>query len=42
MAHLIETGKRVVGFPIIEYWMDIGQVNDYEKANADLEAGARH
>lgn len=39
MAHLIETGKRVVSFPIIEYWMDIGQISDYEKANADLEAG---
>jgi len=37
MAHLIETGKRVVSFPIIEYWMDIGQISDYEKANADIE-----
>lgn len=40
MAHLIEAGKRVVSFPIIEYWMDIGHINDYEKAKSDLEAGA--
>jgi NDP-sugar pyrophosphorylase family protein len=39
MSHLIEKGKRVVSFPIIEYWMDIGQISDYEKANADLETG---
>ena len=37
MAHLIDTGNRVVSFPIIEYWMDIGRISDYEKANADLE-----
>lgn len=38
MQHLIETGKRVVSFPVIEYWMDIGQVNDYEKAKDDMES----
>lgn len=42
MAHLIEIGKRVVSFPIIEYWMDIGQICDYEKANADIETGVLH
>lgn len=42
MAHLIETGKKIVSFPIIEYWMDIGQISDYEKANADIEKGVLH
>jgi dTDP-glucose pyrophosphorylase len=39
MEHLIRDGKRVVSFPIIEYWMDIGQISDYEKAKSDLESG---
>ncbi len=34
---LIEDGKNVVSFPIMEYWLDIGQHADYERANADLE-----
>lgn len=33
---LAEKGK-VGGFPITEYWMDIGQMPDYEKAQADYE-----
>lgn len=33
---LITAGKRVVSFPIIEYWMDIGQLSDYEKAQEDI------
>jgi dTDP-glucose pyrophosphorylase/CBS domain-containing protein len=41
MDHLIKTGKRVVSFPIIEYWMDIGQISDYEKANADMVNGMK-
>ncbi len=39
MESLITAGKRVVSFPIIEYWMDIGQISDYEKAKTDLQNG---
>lgn len=39
MEYLIAVGKRVVSFPIIEYWMDIGQIGDYEKANIDMASG---
>ena len=28
----IDSGEVVVGFPIHEYWLDIGQPPDYEKA----------
>ncbi len=28
-------GKKVVAFPIYEYWLDIGQMGDYEKAQRD-------
>ena len=36
---LVAEGRRVVGFPIREYWMDIGHIEDYHKAIADVETG---
>jgi len=36
---LVSLGKKVIGFPISEYWLDIGRMSDYEKARADAEAG---
>jgi dTDP-glucose pyrophosphorylase/CBS domain-containing protein len=39
ISKLIGAGCRVVSFPVHEYWRDIGQVEDYEKALADLESG---
>lgn len=36
---LIEHGQRVVSFPIIEYWLDIGQHADYERAQSDMKDG---
>jgi len=43
MPQLIETllsfDKKVIGFPISEYWLDIGRMSDYEKARSDAEAG---
>ena len=35
---LLDAGKKVVGFPIREYWMDIGGHQDYSKAQAHLDA----
>jgi dTDP-glucose pyrophosphorylase/CBS domain-containing protein len=37
IERLIAAGRRVVGFPLREYWLDIGQVADYEQALADVE-----
>jgi len=31
----LERGKKVGSFPITEYWMDIGQIDDYHQANLD-------
>lgn len=43
MTDLIETlisaGKTVVSFPIVEYWLDIGQHTDYQQAQEDLQSG---
>jgi len=43
MTDLIETLLRekqtVVSFPVREYWLDIGQHADYERAQADAEGG---
>lgn len=32
---LLDAGRGVVSFPIIEYWMDIGQPADYQRAQDD-------
>ena len=36
---LVRDGKRVVGFPISEYWLDIGKPADYEQAQLDAKSG---
>jgi len=35
---LIAQGDRVVSFPIVEYWMDIGRLSDYTQVQQDVEA----
>lgn len=37
---VIEKRGTVVGFPIREYWLDIGNVENYEQANADSAVSA--
>ena len=37
IERLIEGGRTVVGFPLREYWLDIGRPADYERALADVE-----
>jgi len=32
LEDLIEKGERVVSFPLHEYWLDIGRIEDYESA----------
>ena len=39
ITKLIEQGARVASFPIHEYWLDIGQHADYQKAQDDLKSG---
>ena len=34
---IIDNGGETTAFPIREYWMDIGQLNDYERANGEFE-----
>lgn len=34
---LLASDQIVVGFPIIEYWLDIGQLADYEQAQNDMK-----
>jgi dTDP-glucose pyrophosphorylase/CBS domain-containing protein len=40
IQRLIDAGKVVVSFPIIEYWLDIGRHEDYAKAQEDVRNGA--
>ncbi len=39
ISDLLARGGRVVSFPIAEYWLDIGQAEDYRQALADVEQG---
>lgn len=39
ICRLIEDGLVVVGFPIHEYWLDVGQIADYDRANSDAREG---
>jgi dTDP-glucose pyrophosphorylase len=36
---LLEEGRPVVSFPIIEYWLDIGRPSDYNQVQEDVERG---
>ena len=36
---LLEARRSVVSFPIIEYWIDVGQHTDYERAKNDVQTG---
>lgn len=36
IQRLIDSNLMVISFPIIEYWLDIGQHSNYEKAQNDL------
>lgn len=39
IALIIARGGRVASFPIHEYWLDIGRLEDYERAQEDAYAG---
>jgi dTDP-glucose pyrophosphorylase/CBS domain-containing protein len=36
---LIKVDRKVVSFPIVEYWLDIGRPGDYERAQEDVRTG---
>jgi dTDP-glucose pyrophosphorylase/CBS domain-containing protein len=40
ITKLIEGQKRVICFPIREYWLDVGRMEQYERASADVARGA--
>jgi len=40
IERLIGAGRRVVSFPVREYWLDIGQHADYVRANEDVGRAA--
>jgi dTDP-glucose pyrophosphorylase len=41
IARLIAAGRRVVSFPIVEYWLDVGRHDDYRRANEDAAVGEK-
>lgn len=39
IQRLLDENRPVVSFPIVEYWLDIGQHADYERAQEDVRMG---
>ena len=39
IQRLLSAGRRVVSFPVSEYWRDIGHHADYEDALEDMRIG---
>lgn len=39
VERLLRVGRKVVSFPIQEYWVDVGHFADYQKANDDARDG---
>jgi dTDP-glucose pyrophosphorylase len=37
IEHLIAQKNKVINFPILGYWLDIGKKNDFEKAQEDIK-----
>jgi dTDP-glucose pyrophosphorylase/CBS domain-containing protein len=36
---LINAHRKIVSFPIVEYWLDVGRPGDYERAQEDVRTG---
>jgi NDP-sugar pyrophosphorylase family protein len=36
MQNLINEGKKVVSYPFTGYWLDIGRLDDFERAQNDI------
>ena len=34
---MIEDGKKVLSYPLNGYWLDIGKIEDFEKAQEDIK-----
>lgn len=37
MEALIKEGKKVISYPLVGYWLDIGKHEDYQKAQVDIK-----
>ena len=36
---VVEKGARAAAFPIHEYWLDVGRIDDFERAKVDIRNG---
>ncbi|TOL44790.1 hypothetical protein CGH97_24025 [Vibrio parahaemolyticus] len=36
LSHHIENNKNILMYPIYEYWLDIGRLDDFNKAQIDI------
>ena len=42
MDLIIKSGKKIVHYPILGYWLDIGSHSDFEKAQVDVNKIFNH
>lgn len=38
ISALLKDGRKVVTFPVVEYWLDIGQIEDFQRAQQDVQS----
>ena len=41
IQRMVGNSRQVISFPVIEYWLDIGQPADYEQAQVDIMEGLK-
>ncbi|CAM1339434.1 nucleotidyltransferase family protein [Tenacibaculum aestuarii] len=37
MEYLIKKGKKIISYPLVGYWLDVGKHEDYKKAQEDIK-----
>ena len=42
IAKLLSHSCEVIAFPVSEYWIDVGDLENYEQARADADKELRH
>ena len=39
IAQLLKNNKKIGSYPLHEYWLDIGKIDDFKQAKIDIASG---